>query len=61
MAEAPTPAADVLGLRVDPTSYPIRIALAMRAPCASARDDAKAALRLAPGWPAPRAAMKRCG
>ena len=47
--------------RVDPTSYPIRIALAMRAPCASARDDARAALRLAPGWPAPRAAMKRCG
>jgi hypothetical protein len=47
--------------RIDPTSYPIRIALAMRAPCASAQDDVKAALRLAPGWPAPRAAIKRCG
>ncbi len=47
--------------RIDPTSYPIRIALAMRAPCASARDDVRAALRLAPGWPAPRAAAKRCG
>ena len=47
--------------RIDPTSYPIRIALAMRTPCASARDDARAALRLAPGWPAPRAAVRRCG
>ena len=46
--------------RIDPTSYPIRIALALRAPCASARDDAKAALRLAPEWPAPRAAVRRC-
>ncbi len=47
--------------RVDPTSYPIRIALAMRAPCSSARDDARAALRLAPEWPAPRLAVRRCG
>lgn len=47
--------------RIDPMSYPIRIALAMRAPCASARDDARAALRLAPEWPAPRAAVRRCG
>lgn len=47
--------------RIDPTSYPIRIALAMRAPCATARDDARAALRLAPEWPAPKAAVRRCG
>lgn len=47
--------------RVDPTSYPIRIALAMKAPCSSARDDARAALRLAPDWPAPRLALRRCG
>jgi O-antigen ligase len=47
--------------RIDPTSYPIRIALAVRAPCSSARDDARAALRLAPGWPAPRVAVRRCG
>jgi hypothetical protein len=47
--------------RIDPTSYPIRIALAMRAPCSSARDDARAALRLAPSWPAPRIAARRCG
>lgn len=47
--------------RVDPTSYPIRIALALRAPCSSARDDARAALRLAPSWPAPRQAVRRCG
>jgi O-antigen ligase len=47
--------------RIDPTSYPIRIALAMKAPCSMARDDARAALRLAPGWPAPRIAARRCG
>lgn len=47
--------------RIDPGSYPIRIALAERGACASVRDDAAAALRLAPNWPAPRAAARRCG
>lgn len=47
--------------RIDPGSYPIRIALAERGNCASVRDDAAAALRLAPSWPAPRAAARRCG
>ena len=47
--------------RIDPGSYPIRIALAERGPCSYVRDDAAAALRLAPSWPAPRAAAIRCG
>ena len=46
--------------RIDPGSYPIRIALAERGACASVRDDAAAALRLAPSWPASRAAARRC-
>ena len=47
--------------RIDPGSYPIRIALAERGPCSAVRDDAAAALRMAPSWPAPRAAARRCG
>lgn len=47
--------------RIDPGSYPIRIALAERGNCASVRDDAAAALRLAPSWPAPKIAARRCG
>ncbi|MES2306746.1 MAG: O-antigen ligase family protein [Gemmatimonadota bacterium] len=47
--------------RIDPGSYPIRIALAERGNCAAVRDDAAAALRMAPNWPAPRAAARRCG
>ena len=47
--------------RIDPGSYPIRIALAERGACASVRDDAAAALRMAPSWPASRAAARRCG
>lgn len=47
--------------RIDPGSYPIRIALAERGPCAAVRGDARAALRMAPSWPAPRAAARRCG
>ncbi len=47
--------------RIDPGSYPIRIALAERGPCSQVRDDAEAAIRMAPNWPAPRAAARRCG
>ncbi|MBA2291109.1 MAG: O-antigen ligase family protein [Gemmatimonadales bacterium] len=47
--------------RIDPWSYPIRIALATREPCVRARDDAAAVLRLAPTWPAARTAARRCG
>lgn len=47
--------------RIDPGSYPIRIALAERGPCSQVRDDAAAAVRMAPNWPAPRAAARRCG
>ncbi len=47
--------------RIDPWSYPIRIALASREPCGRARNDAAAVLRLAPTWPAARTAARRCG
>ncbi len=45
---------------VDPFSYQLRIRLA-RGPCRTSRDHARAALRLAPTWPAARAAARRCG
>jgi len=47
--------------RLDPTSYPLRLDLAQRLPCARARRHAEAALRLAPDWPASRLAARRCG
>lgn len=47
--------------RIDPFSYPIRIALARREPCRQARNDIRAALRLAPTWPAAQEAGRRCG
>ncbi|MEP6591305.1 MAG: O-antigen ligase family protein [Gemmatimonadota bacterium] len=47
--------------RIDPGSYPIRIGLAERGSCYRVRDDVLAAWRLAPSWPAPRAAARRCG
>ena len=46
--------------RVDPGSYPIRIALAQRESCADASNDVMAAVRLAPTWPATIAAARRC-
>lgn len=51
----------VWAARVDPGSYPIRIALATRESCRDARDDAEAVLRMAPSWPATRVAARRCG
>ncbi|MEI2719169.1 MAG: O-antigen ligase family protein [Gemmatimonadales bacterium] len=51
----------VWAARLDPTSYPLRIALASRLPCARARSHARAALALAPEWPASRNAAARCG
>ncbi len=51
----------VWAARLDPTSYPLRIALATRLPCSAARAHARAALALAPDWPAARAAARRCG
>jgi hypothetical protein len=48
-------------IRVDPGSYPLRIALAQRLPCNAARTSIAAALDLAPTWPAPIAAARRCG
>lgn len=47
--------------RVDPGSYPIRIALAQRESCADARNDILAAARMAPNWPATINAARRCG
>lgn len=47
--------------RIDPGSYPIRIALAQRESCADAKNDIAAAVRMAPTWPATVAAAKRCG
>ncbi|MDX2208364.1 MAG: O-antigen ligase family protein [Gemmatimonadales bacterium] len=47
--------------RIDPTSYPIRIALARREPCRRARAHIAAVERLAPTWPAVVAVRKRCG
>ncbi len=51
----------VWAARLDPTSYPLRIALATRLPCARARGHARAAMALAPNWPASRNAAARCG
>jgi hypothetical protein len=48
-------------VRVDPFSYQIQLRLARRGPCRVARTHAEAALRLAPTWPAARAAARRCG
>ena len=47
--------------RVDPGSYPIRIALAQRSSCGEARTDVIAVMRLALDWPASIAAARRCG
>jgi len=47
--------------RIDPGSYPIRIALAQRLGCAEARADILAVIRMAPKWPATIAAARRCG
>jgi hypothetical protein len=47
--------------RIDPGSYPIRIALVQRLGCDAARADIAATLRMAPRWPAPLAAARRCG
>lgn len=47
--------------RIDPGSYPIRLALAQRLGCADARRDIIAAARMAPTWPATVAAARRCG
>lgn len=47
--------------RIDPGSYPLRIALAQRLPCGEARTSIVAAVELAPNWPAPIAAERRCG
>ncbi len=46
--------------RVDPGSYPIRIALAQRGTCDDAKNDIIATLRMAPNWPATIAAARRC-
>lgn len=46
--------------RIDPTSYPIRIALARREPCRTARAHIAAVQRLAPSWPAVIAVARRC-
>lgn len=45
---------------IDPFNYQLRIRLA-RGPCRTSRDDARAALQLAPTWPAAKAAARRCG
>jgi O-antigen ligase len=47
--------------RIDPFSYPIRIALAQQRECRMARRHIAAALTLAPQWPAPKQAARRCG
>jgi O-antigen ligase len=47
--------------RVDPGSYPIRIALAQRESCPDAKNDIIAAIRMAPTWPATINAARRCG
>ncbi len=46
-----------LAARIDPGSYALRMALARTGSC----RDARAAQRLAPDWPAPRQALRRCG
>ncbi len=47
--------------RIDPGSYPIRIALAQRESCVDARGDVLAVVRMAPNWPATINAARRCG
>jgi hypothetical protein len=47
--------------RIDPGSYPIRIALAQRLGCPEARADIIAVIRMAPKWPATGTAARRCG
>jgi hypothetical protein len=47
--------------RIDPGSYPIRIALAQRGTCASVRGDIVAVIRMAPTWPATIQVARRCG
>ncbi|MGH7583430.1 MAG: hypothetical protein ACREL5_09415, partial [Gemmatimonadales bacterium] len=47
--------------RIDPGSYPIRIALAQRLPCSSAKPHIVTVAHLAPNWPATIAAARRCG
>ena len=47
--------------RIDPGSYPIRIALAQRLSCADARSDVMAVVRMAPNWPATRDVARKCG
>lgn len=47
--------------RIDPGSYPLRIALAQRLPCDRARADIIAAMSMAPKWPASLEAARRCG
>jgi hypothetical protein len=47
--------------RLDPGSYPLQISLAQRLSCAQARPHILAARHLAPDWPAPAAAARRCG
>lgn len=51
----------VWAARLDPTSYPLRLELAARLPCARARAHARAVRSLAPQWPASQAAARRCG
>ncbi len=51
----------VWAARLDPFSYPIRVALARRLPCDLAAPHIRAAIRLAPEWPAPAAEAHRCG
>ena len=47
--------------RIDPGSYPIRIALARRLPCASARSHIAAVRSMAAEWPAVQGVARRCG
>lgn len=47
--------------RVDPGSYPIRIALAQRKSCAEAKSDVLAVVGMAPNWPATIAVARKCG
>jgi O-antigen ligase len=47
-------------VRIDPFSYPLQISLGARGPCRAARPHARAALRLAPTWPAAIRAARRC-
>ncbi len=51
----------VWAARIDPGSYPIRIALAQRLTCAEAKGDAAAVVRMAPNWPAAVAVARKCG